>query len=395
MTDANDDNVRSEEADSGRSTNEKLSANVIAVSGPADDPDVYLVEYPDGSQVYEPATPTNQALFEDGLYEEVQGYSGGYTRPGETVDVFIDVEQKDYRIESDGMCVDVPDEMVPDLFDAVSDQLDADVVMDMYDEIVSGQVRRNVVSRFYDAFPSDRVECISDGWVVDDTFLVDYEANNYLVENESVYVREGGDMVEADESKQAVDLNFDVTEVREMRSPDGDTVEVSEAEQTFLATVECLLFPNDYLGAELVDDVEQARAYTQPNTLGDVAETASVSAFTDSKTGNYHRHGFDKHRAISEAAAGDLGDTLGMTEEAIDKLYFNDYDHAAPHELRARRDEFENAPFDIFEDDDVSNDDLQRWTAIQKAKESAPINDEHHRQIRQMFDDGQASLHQF
>jgi len=401
MTDETD--IRSDDADSGRSTDEKLDAELIATSGPAGDPDVYLVEYPDGEQVYEPASPTNVALFEDGLYGEVQGHTEYRVSIGPdvaTVELDADVENQHYVITVDGNQLPVPSDEVARVVDAFKGANGSAIgsrLYNLYEDILEGQVRRHVVDSFGDRFPADRVEQTPEGWVVDDTFVVNYEAENYLVDNDTVYVREGGDMVRADERKQAVELDFDVSGNTELPTGNGDRVEVGEQEQVFLATVEALLFPEDYLGADLVDGIEQARSASDvgDDDIEEIAETASVSGFTDSKTGNHHGHGFDKHRAIDEAAVGNLDASLGMTEAAIDKLYFNDYDHAAPHELLARRDEFENAPFDIFEDEGVENDDYNHWKAIEKAKDSAPINDEHHRQIREMFSSGQSSLGQF
>lgn len=401
MTDETD--ISSEDADSGRSTDEKRNAELIAKSGPAHDPDVYLVEYPDGEQRYEPATAVNKALFEDGLYDKVQGghvYNVSVGPSNVTVELDADIENRRFLLWVDDTELPIPTDYADDVIEAFRGATGAAVgsrLYSLYEEILDGQVRRHVVEAFGQRFPSDRIEQTPDGWVIDDTFVVNYEGENYLVENDTVYVRKGGDMVEADESKQAVELGFQLSDERELATPDGDRISVSQREQRFLATVEALLFPEDYLNADLVSGIEQAKAESFTDGIEDIAETASVGGFTDSKTGNHHGHGFDKHRAIDEASVGTLDNSLGMTEEAIDKLYFNDYDHAAPHELLARRDEFENAPFDIFEDDDVANDDFNHWKAIERAKSSAPINDEHHRQIRSMFkdDDAQTALGEF
>lgn len=396
------DTIRSDDADSGRTATDKQQAELLATSGPDNDPDVFLVEYPDGEQCYEPATPTNVALFEDGLYGEIQGYSAWDTRIGSStirVELDADIEHRDYVLTVDGHDLPIPDDSVEDMFDCIRDNRGAaraSCLYTLYQDIVADQVRRHVIEQFEGLYPDERVEITPSGWVIDDTFVVNYEAENYLLDNETVYIRQSGDMVEADERKQAVELGFSITDSAEIANDDGDRVMVSEQEQRFLATVECLLFPSDYLGADLVDGIEQATAESHIEGIESVAETASVSGFTDTKTGNHHGHGFDKHRAISEAIAGDLDNTLGMTQDAIDKLYFNDYDHAACHEILARRDEFENAPFDVFEDD-AENDDATRWKAIERAKNQAPINERHREQINEMFgdDDQQPSLNQF
>ena len=385
MTDSND--IRSDDADSGRTVDEKLNAEVIATSGPDDDPDVYLVQYGDGSQVYEPATVVNKALFEDGLYEQIQGRHEYYTdAPGRfsTVALDADVQSQHFVIESELDQTVIPNDQIEDVIDAVRGTTTGTDLFEIQSEILEGQVRQYVVSSFEDRFPEDRVETKANGWVVDDTFLVDYEGNNYLKNADTTYKVRGGEVVEANEDKQAVELGFSVDSQRDMTDPNGDEHTLTSTEQEFLATVECLLFPEEYLDAELVDDIQQAKAHEfASDDIESIAETANVSAFTDTKTQIHHNHGFDKHRAISEAAVGDLDSTLGMTEEAVDMLYFNDYDHAACHELVARRTEFENAPFDIFED--APNDDQTRWAAIRRAKGSAPIEQEHKNKIQSMF----------
>jgi hypothetical protein len=393
MTDEND--IKSEKADSGRTNSEKQDASIIATSGPADDPDVYLVEYPDGEQVYEPATPTNIALFEDDLYVHVQGYTDLGHVDGAHVELDADIENRDYEVTVDGQSIPIPDDQVKQVIRAFQTGSPGSHLLDLYDSILDGQVRRNTIEQFESRFPSDRIQQTAKGWIVDDTYLVTYEAENYVTTVDTVYERKSDDMVEVDGSKPGVDLTLNIDGETTVPTPDGETVTVDEKEQRFLATVECLLFPEDYLGAKLVDEIEQTKAADFDDTIEDIADSASVGGYTDNVTGNWHRHGFDKHRAISEAAAGTLDASLGMTEEAIDKLYFNDYDHAAPHELLARREEFENAPFDIFEDEDAGNSDFNRWKAIEKAKDSAPINDEHHRKIRSMFADDQTSLNSF
>jgi len=380
----NEPNMNSEKADSGRNGDEKFRATILAKS-PRDDPDVYLVEYPDGEQLYEPATPVNTVLFEDGLYEKITGTSTFYGTDNK-VATNVDIEDRTFILTVNDHQVEVPEDKQGEMVEAFRRSNTGEILIDMYDDIMSGRVRHDIVKQFIDQFPEERVEETPNGWLVDDTFLVDYEGNNYLADQESVYVRSGNEMVEADQSKEAVELSFEVGESANIITPDGDSIRVGADEQEFLATVECLLYPGDYLDAELVDDVEQYKAEAQFDTISDIAQQATIGGYTDTKTGNYHRHSFNKHRASEEVANGVVDQELGLTAEAVDKLYFNDYDHAAPHEILARREEFENAPFDIFTDD-VPNDDSRRWIAIEKAKDKAPIHPSDHEKIQDMFSD--------
>jgi hypothetical protein len=392
-TTTNDGGMRSEQADSGRSADQKNDAEVLSTSGPAGDPDVFLVEYPDGSQEYEPATPTNVALFQDGLYSEISGITDYNVRVGDrTVTVTLTGRPSEHRyvITVDDISVVVPTQRHDEVISAVRDNTGALVgtrLYQLYRDIANNQVRRDVVEQFLSRYDDDRVLVTENGWVIDDTFIVTYEAENYLTGDDPIYERSGGDMEPIDESKPAVGIEFDVDGEEVVQLPDVDnTVRVGETEQVFLATVEALLYPEDYLNVELVDEVRQHRSGdTTQTTISEIADTGTVHEHTDSKTRNWHNHGFDKHRAISEAQVGNLDSSLGMTERAVDMLVFNDYDHAAPHELLYRQQEFEQAPFDIFEADGVANDDSSRWTAIERAADSAPLNDEHHQQMQAMF----------
>lgn len=362
MTDEND--ITSEEADSGRTTEEKLEAEVIAKSGPANDPDVYLVEYPDGSQEYEPSTPTNTALFEDGLFSQVQGHSEfQQTSTGITVELEADVENRNYVLTVDGTSIPIPSDRAEDVINAFRGGEAGSNLYGLYEDIIEGQVRRHIVEQFHARFPEDRVEQTPEGWVVDETFVVTYEGTNHLTDLDPTDPYGN----ETDESKQAVYLDINASENREIVAPDGERVELTPLDQEFITQVEGLLYPEDYFGVELVDEIEQHKA--EGKVLDDVIENltdqASVTGFTDSKTGIHHgssMHDFQKH---------DVSD-LNVTDEVRDKLWSNPYDHAGVHELLLRKQEFINNPgIEVFRDADDS--DSWKWNEIEKTSENAPI----------------------
>jgi len=248
MTDETD--ISTEEADSGRSSDEKLNAEVIATSGPAGDPDVYLVEYADGEQVYEPATPTNVALFEDGLFTQVQGHSEfEQTSTGITVELDADVLNRTYVLTVDGNEIPVPADRIESILNAFQSGSTGSNLYSVYEDIIEGQVRRHAVERFIDRFPEERVEQTPEGWVVDETFVVTYEGTNHLTDLDPTDPYGN----ETDESKQAVYLDINASENREIMAPDGERVELTPLEQEFITQVEGLLYPEDYFGVELVD----------------------------------------------------------------------------------------------------------------------------------------------
>jgi len=375
MTDETD--ISTEEADSGRSSDEKLNAEVIATSGPAGDPDVYLVEYADGEQVYEPATPTNVALFEDGLFEQVQGHSEfQQISTGITVELDADVLNRNYVLTVDGTEIPVPSDRIESVLNAFQGGEAGSNLYGLYEDIIEGQVRRHVVERFIDRFPEDRVEQTPEGWVVDETFVVTYEGTNHLTDLDPTDPYSN----ETDESKQAVYLDINATEDRGIVAPDGERVELTPLEQEFITQVEGLLYPEDYFGVELVDEIQQHKTEGEvlDDVIEDLTEQASVTGFTDSKTGIHHgssNHDFRKH---------DVRD-LNVTEEVRDKLWSNPYDHAGVHELLLRKQEFINNPdIDVFTDRDDDSDSW-KWNEIEKTSENAPIPPEVRDKLDRMF----------
>jgi len=368
-------------ADSNRSIEQKKGATVVDTSGPSDDPDVFLVEYPDGSVEYEPATPENVALFQSGLYDRVQGVTSTVATVGDrNVDVRLqaDIESGTYDLSIAGDQVPVPREYVTDIINAFDGAQGAALgsrLYSIYEDIIEGQIRRYVVSQFEDRFPDDRVEVTPDGWEVDDTFVVTYDVENYLIDIDPVSPNGNG----YDSSKQGVYLDLNATSTREVRTPDGDRIELEPDEQEFLAMVEGLLYPEDYFGANLVDDIEQHKA--EGEAVGDVIEQvtsdADVGGFTDSKTGIHHgstNHSFQKH---------DVSD-LNVTEDVREKLWSNPYDHAAVHEMLLRKQEFVNNPdIDIFTDDEDDSD--FKWSEIENTSEHAPIPSDVRNKLDSMF----------
>lgn len=380
------DETIDEEANSDKNIQQRRKASVERRVGPSHNPDAYMVKYEDGSVHYEPATPENIALFDEDLSEEIEGSHRFRFDSSRVVDATVDLQNKEVRISRGGTGVRVPGDRRKDAILAFKKAKTGEHLAELYDEITEGQVRRGIVEEFLDLFPSDRIEITADGWVIDDTFIVNYDAENYLQNNNQIYIVSGGGVREASEEKQAVDLSFtpDIRAER-LQTPKGDKIELEPVEQKFLSTVECLLFPENYLDAQLVDDVEQVRQASQSTNkrISELAETVTIGGFTDSKSGVHHSHDFNKHRASRELAEGTVDQELGMTERAAQQLYFNDYDHAAPHEIWARREEFKNAPFDVFEN--AENDDWKRWTAVENAKDKAPIGPENREKIRKMF----------
>lgn len=254
-----------------------------------------------------------------------------------------------------------------------------------FNEIRSKRVREPVVAEFADRHTGvategsfmtgteSRVDIRDEGWVIDETFLVTFEAENYVVDDITTHEVEGGTVVEADERHQFLEVSFDAKSEAVVEAPSGVDVDLSEREQEFLATVEVLCYPGDYLGTDLVHKVEQAVEDTV-EPIADVADTADVQSYMDHKTGLVHDHELDKHT---------LRATFNVTREVIDELYFNEHDHAGVHELVYREEEFRDADFDVFYDTDNCND--ARWQRIDETTSTAYVPDSVHLELRARY----------
>jgi hypothetical protein len=387
------DEISPDAADSGTDPESKQNATVHDY--PSTETDPYLVEYPDGSVEYEPNTAVNRAVFgesesEQPVVGEIDGEGTMYDAT-EEIDVTLDVQSKMASLTYDGNTVaandyfeDIVDHVASEYrtdFEAIPDESGhVQALIDIYFEILDGQVRQDVIAAFEDRFPDERVEQTDGGWLIDDTFVVTYEGENYLTTDKPTYEREGGEMVEMDERAQAVSLQIATSGSQEMPTPDGDEVVVGELEQQFLATVECLLYPEEYLGAELVDKVEQYKAEsTMDDPVGSLAEKAGVDrseGFTAPDTREHHTHDIDKHR---------LSDSFSVTDKLLDETHVKEFSHLACHELALREDEFRNADFDVFED--VPNDDDARWEEINRTTEKAPISAESMKELKDTMEE--------
>lgn len=376
MTDETDNH---EMADSGRSATDKQNADVLATSPPnSRNPDVFLIQYPDADEPqYEPGTPMNQALFGQGLFSEIDGVSA-FDYNGTPIELDADVSNDTYRVSVGGYTARIPSEQADEIAEAFQSNATGEKLYELYNDVISGQVRRPVVSDFLDRYPDDRIEVTEDGWVVDDTFLVTYEGTNHLVDVDPADPRSSNP--DYDSSKQAVYLDVDARGERDLQTPSGETVTASELEQEFLTQVEVLLYPETYVGVELVDEIEQHKAEGQMlgDAIEDLTEQADVTGFTDSKTGNHHGstgHSFDKHK---------LSDGFNVTEDVVDLLWSHEYDHAGVHELLLRKQEFIARPdVDVFED--VPDDNASRWSRIESTKESAPILPRTQQKLDEMY----------
>lgn len=367
-----------------RTLEEMSNAEVVPeLSGP----EQYYLRFGADDYGFVSKTERNKALVETEILNKVQGGLSLVGRDGEEVLFDADFQADEYVITVDGDERIVPREYEGDALAAVRTE-DGARLAELHAQIVSTQVRRDVVGEYLERYvlsdsnsleamnfgdDAARVEVTREGWVIDDTFLVQWDGDNYLVNNIQVHVRDGNRTVEADESKQAREFSFEAIDGPEsVEAPDGDVYELDEREQRFLASVEALLAPHTYLGEEAARDVEDMRQFND-DTLTAIAASANCQTFTDETDGLHHNHSLQKHR---------LQD-LGVTDETVERLHHRGDGHSGVHELALRESEFRNADFEVFSD--APNDDASKWRKINNTREDAPIPERVRRNLNEMF----------
>lgn len=364
-----------------RTLEEMANAEVVPeLSGP----EQYYLRFGESDYGFVSKTERNQVLVETDLLNEAED-GLQYDAYGEDTKVSFDAdfESNEYVVSVNGDERIVPYDYEDDALAAVREG-DGQRLAELHAQIVSTQVRRDIVVQYRERYggPLDlpvgdevdpRVEITREGWVIDDTFIVQWNAENYLVNNIEVHVRNGDRTVAADESKQARELSFEAIDGEQsIEAPDGSVYELDEREQKFLASVEALLQPHTYLSDEAASDVEEMRRANE-DTLTAIASSANCRTFTDETDGLHHNHGLQKHR---------LQD-LGVTDEAVERLHHRGDGHSGVHELSLREDEFRNADFEVF--DDAPNNAPYKWRKINQTREDAPIPERVRRNLNEMF----------
>jgi hypothetical protein len=378
-----------------RTTEELANAEVVPeLSGPEQ---MYL-RFGEEDYGFVSKTERNEILVETDLINEAEDTLSFFGTDGEENITFdADFESDEYVITVDGDERVVPNELESDALSAVRER-DGEALGEIHQHVVDTQVRQSVVNEFHSEFIDEvemkmlatqdgegeyedvehernpRVEVTDDGWIVDDTFIVQWNAENYLTTDIQVHIRDGERTVEADESKQARNLSFSAIDgEKEVDSPTGITFTLDEREQKFLATVEILLNPYQFLEEDEAHDLVDMNNLNE-NTLTAIAASAQCNGFTDETDGLHHGHSMQKH-SIQD---------LNVTDEVADLLDHRHNGHSALHEMWARREEFQNRN-DITVFEDASNINGQKWEKIRQTREKAPIPADVQRDIQDTY----------
>lgn len=317
-------------------------------------PNAWLVRF--GEEDYDLVNKTakNRLIIKDGVLDREQ-----FRYDGVTVDV--DFENDRYELTRDGNSVTVPPEKHEHVLWSLYDE-DGPRLNRIFDELHVPTVRQGVMDMLMPRFREHRtdVQKTERGWLVGGDILVEWDGSNHPVDVGQTHVVRGGEAVAADTEKQAREVNFDLSDETEVTLPNGTSTDLNDVEMKFLTTVGLIL---DAGATDLYDD-----------GLSQTIEDSHIVGFTDTKSGLHHGHSMDKHTL----------DDLGVTDEAIDRLWYNEYDHTGVHELNVRRQEFENAPISVFED--APNDSANKWRMIESTSQKAPIPKRIRRDLEERYE---------
>lgn len=198
--------------------------------------------------------PENALPFEDGL----QGFlSGGealvFSEEDPEVIVAPTNNEYCYLLRVRENTVETTPKQAERALLAIKDaSIDGDVsgLIDLYDHIMSTQVRRGVIDVLMGTFEEqDRISKIGRGWLVDDFYLVNWQASMYARHDdpdEKDVKRGGGGVTTVDKSYEFVQLNLrrDIEPVEVQIG--GETFRLTEREMLFLAKIKWLLGRREY-----------------------------------------------------------------------------------------------------------------------------------------------------
>jgi len=199
--------------------------------------------------------PEDELPFEDGLHEFLSGQHA-LVLSDENPEVIVAPTNNDYCyiLRVNGSTVETTpnqaERILSGIKEAPTGNKAVDSIVRLYEDIMENQVRRGVVNALIQTFDkSDRVSKVARGWMIDDFYLVNWEASMYVKHDdpdEADYKRGGGGVTEVDKSHEFVNLTHS-RDVNPIRVTIGnDSYRLTEREMLFLTKVKWLLNRREY-----------------------------------------------------------------------------------------------------------------------------------------------------
>jgi hypothetical protein len=220
------------------------------ILGPTGQPETKVAS-PENLLLYD---PEDELPFDGGMLDFLSGDSA--LRLDDRISVAVAGDEYSYVLDVDGSVVETTPEQADDLlqgvYDAIADE-DTTGLEKLHRDILKSQVRRQLVNILAQTFEErHRISIVSNGWLVDEFYLVDWNANLYTKdddpdEDDYVRSRSSDTGVEKDDSYEFVRLRHSVSqEDTQSVSVNDSTYTLSEREMLFLSKVKWLLHRRHY-----------------------------------------------------------------------------------------------------------------------------------------------------
>lgn len=193
--------------------------------------------------------PENELPFDNGMYNFLSGEEALVLSQSEPkVMVAPTSNEYCYIIRVGERTVETTPNQAENVLRAIKDatiERDISSLTSLYESIIKSQVRRDIINRLRVTFDEhERISQVNRGWLVDDFYLVNWEASLYTKHNnpdEGDYKRGGGGVRKTDTSYEFIQgsVTRDVKPVNV--TIDGESVSLTEREMLFLTKVKWLL----------------------------------------------------------------------------------------------------------------------------------------------------------
>ena len=209
-----------------------------------------LLVLEDGEPTQKNAIPENVLLYIHGLRDFLVGNEVIELEGG----VHVASREEGYVLVVDGNLVEIPPKENERFLNYVKEYMDGEkpvsVFRDLHANIIKDQVRRPVVSALRHTFGEKKFEIQpqGNGWLIEDMFLVDWNANVYTKEDdpeEGDYIRGSGGVVKTDKSYEFIQLRGPDPDPKTVNIG-GESITLTEQEMVFLSKVMWLLGRNKY-----------------------------------------------------------------------------------------------------------------------------------------------------
>lgn len=224
-------------------------------------PDALFISYENGGTELKKRNATNELLYIEQMYDFLRSSGnirvlrteeeGGYLAiaPTEEDDIFT------LWVDSSNQPITTRIDDAKSVLEGVVDALNGDyeALEEVYFTYIEDRARPNVVNLLEDSLP---VETTEEGWIVEDNFLVTWEAEIYrsVEDKEGESFRRSGSDVRSVDSRQAISLNKSSALLAKQDNFNAESIRVegmgtkfTEMEIEFLATVVWLLKRREHI----------------------------------------------------------------------------------------------------------------------------------------------------